>query len=228
MGDAKERTDPLEEFADGFSILFNGVFSFLSNGSIDRDKIFSAYPYIRSFNENINKYIFAKQFISGLTYDVPCGTGYGTAILASTGNRIVGVDSDRSTIESCMENIRYPNVRFAELDMMDSSTYIPAGGIMSIVCLDGLEHISPGVDLLNIFHEVLMPGGRLVISAPVASSLELSMEYNKFHKEDYDFDKFYNLVYSVFGNFDMYGIDASGNVSMPTEAFTSWIAVCAK
>lgn len=226
-GEQKERTNPIEEFEAGYSYIARCMWG-CREDNLDTSDITSAFAYMRSFRENVNKYVYAARCSRDKlkVLDVPCGLGYGTAILGANGNTVIGIDNDPEALSNAISSYRYSNVSFRYGDMTDESIY--DSDIDCIVCMDGLEHVSGGEDLLSLFYNALPHGGLLVVTAPVSKNLDLSKRKNKYHLEDYDYDKFKVLILGLFEDVDFYGIDTYGNIQEPRAAFTQYMAVCRK
>lgn len=225
MYDFIERVDPFLEFDDAMKI--SGDLVLYADANSVEDLMETApmvYPKLWYLKENIGRYEFATRFLDGTEYvlDVPCGTGYGTAILASNGNSVLGIDIDSFTIESARDRYKFPNVEFVVGDMMEER--LPEVDV--IVCFEGIEHVTPGAKLIERFLGVLSDRGRLIISVPINEDLVRPDAKNPYHEEDYDFDSFRDLLETYFESVSYFGVDQSGAISDVGFAFSSIIAVC--
>ena len=229
IGEEKERISPFEEFESGFGLLANMGSAILSGDekSAVSDALM-AYPYMRAVRENVGKYLFALKNIRGNVVDVPCGLGYGSAILASSGNVVTGIDISREAVAECDRLYRYKNLRFVRGDMTAADTYRNVGQIDSIVCFDGLEHVVDGHGALGVMKDALTPGGVAVVSVPNSQVMELSVEDCRYHMTDYTVESFIMMVSYWFDEYNLFGIDMLGGVSEIGEAYSSYIAVCRK
>jgi len=220
-----ERVDIFSEFYDAFSLSRDAVQSALGgdlNGMANKAQFI--YPKLRFVKLNMQRYIFASQFLRDTDYviDVPCGTGYGTVILASNGNEVLGLDIDADAIEEASDMYRFPNIEFGVADMMND--VLPRADF--ITCLDGLEHVSPGEALIERFVESLNDQGILVISVPINELAITGGESNPFHMEDYTPEKLEKLLSKYFDSVTLFGHDMYGSISGVTEAFDGITAIC--
>lgn len=96
--------------------------------------------------------------------DVPCGTGYGSPILAEQGAFVTGIDLDEESVGWARGHHTGARLTFQP----GSLTALPVvpGTIDQIVCFEGLEHVEAHGAVFQEFWRVLKPGGRWVISTP--------------------------------------------------------------
>jgi SAM-dependent methyltransferase len=66
-----------------------------------------------------------------------------------------------------------------DLDIVSDVTQIPvpASSFGAVMCIEVLEHLPRPIDALTEFSRVLMPGGTLIITAPVASLTHFAPHY---------------------------------------------------
>lgn len=131
--------------------------------AIERLSVGKAY-WRESAHSHLQRYLFARDHVSGRILDVACGVGYGSYILCTGGNVVVGVDvSDEAIAEAKAQHSR-PNGTFhlGPLAALPTDTSL----FDSAVSLETIEHVP---DPRAFLHEVstrLKPGATFVISAP--------------------------------------------------------------
>jgi len=186
----------------------------------------NAYVHLRYIKQNVGRYNFALSFIDDFStvLDAPCGSGYGTAILASSGADVIGIDIDQGAIEEAADQFKFWNVDFFVVDMLEKLELGYA--FDAIVCFEGLEHVEDGSSLIENFVGVLKEGGRLIISAPINELLITKGEQNPYHKVNYDVQSFSELLKRYFSNVLLFGTDSSGEVSAVDYALDCVLAVC--
>ena len=92
--------------------------------------------------------------------DVGCAGGYLSAILASRGYRVTGVDSPGAACAGFPES-----VELLEADL-DLGLPVLTGAFDFVICADVLEHLRRPAMLLRELHGVLAHGGKLAVSLP--------------------------------------------------------------
>jgi len=111
------------------------------------------------------RYSFCLPFVQGKrVLDVPCGNGWGTAMLAGAAS-LTGIDSDA-------EAIRYAGAHFPGIDFLDGrmeALPLASSGFDVVVCLEGLEHLylSDAALFLAEARRVLRPNGRIIVTVPL-------------------------------------------------------------
>jgi len=98
--------------------------------------------------------------------DFACGTGYGSILLASKANKVIGADINALVISKIKDRYKnVNNVQFMEADLLELSydTYFD-----TIVSFETLEHFKENdiQKLLLSFSKALKSNGRLIFSTP--------------------------------------------------------------
>ncbi|HCT64580.1 MAG TPA: glycosyl transferase family 2 [Lachnospiraceae bacterium] len=154
--------------------------------------------------EHINRYIFAKNILSDKNIlDSACGSGYGTAILSSNNNNVVGLDISEEAIEYAKENYLNKDINFvvgsiAELPFADNS-------FDGVVSFETIEHVHGEVQnkFLQEVKRVLKNNGILVISTPNHDVYKIKGE-NHFHVKEFTFQEFKTFLESNFKQVKLY------------------------
>jgi 2-polyprenyl-3-methyl-5-hydroxy-6-metoxy-1,4-benzoquinol methylase len=143
----------------------------------------------RSLLLHLERYHFATRHLQpGRILDIACGTGYGTAILASSPETIsvTGVDLSEEAIKHARQMHSHHKIRFIQKDIFaisDSELFD------TIVSLETIEHINNPLAVVNHLLNLLKPGGHFIISAPVTPS----MDGNPYHVNDFSTHSFKNM-----------------------------------
>ena len=98
--------------------------------------------------------------------DFGCGPGWLSNILGTFGPTL-GVDLSRGAISSAKE--RYPGVEYKAVDIFNWN--YPAGTFDVVVSQEVLEHVEDQARYIDIAHELLRPGGYLILTTPNAKSM---------------------------------------------------------
>lgn len=134
--------------------------------------------------------------------DAGCGVGYGTAVLAASARRVVGVDRDPAAIAYARRRYGAPNVEFRvgdllELDLEDDS--------FDVVCsFETIEHVREPERLLRELRRVLRAGGTCLLSTPRVDETAVRPD-NPFHEVELSRADFESLLRRFFPYVGLYG-----------------------
>jgi len=96
--------------------------------------------------------------------DVGCSTGYFAEALAGRGNEVLGVEYDDASAASARE--RGLEVLTTDVETADLAAHFGAGSFDVVIYADLLEHLRDPLPVLRRTHDLLAPGGFVVISLP--------------------------------------------------------------
>lgn len=117
--------------------------------------------------EHWHRYAFALPFARGRrVLDAACGEGYGSALLATEAQSVLGVDLADAAIAHA--RARYggqANLRFEPGDATALHA-LPTASFDLVVSFETLEHVQAQDDLVAGFARLLAPGGLLLLSSP--------------------------------------------------------------
>jgi len=111
------------------------------------------------------------EFAAGLAreggvLDAGCGSGYGSAHLATRGAReVLGIDVDPDAIAFCRRHHPHARVRFRVLDVADVGSLGDARFDL-VISSNTLEHVPRVGVFLHATTRLLAPGGALVVAVP--------------------------------------------------------------
>jgi SAM-dependent methyltransferase len=135
---------------------------------------------------HLKRYEFARPYAEGKdVLDAGCGVGYGTAFLAESARRAVGVD------------IRYEIGDLSELPFADNS--------FDVVCaFETVEHLAEPDRFVAEAARVLRKGGLLIASTPQVDASEEQPD-NPFHEHEYSAPDFEALFRARFSSVELLG-----------------------
>lgn len=153
--------------------------------------------------EYLGRYLFAADFLRShkpdLVADISCGMGYGTAQLCDVAGRVIGVDGNRSLVESARQRFKMPNLHFLhkDLDEEELSPEIEEGSAAAVVSFETLEHLLDPSRAVAQFSKILQQGGFFICSVPNVlseSGDSAGLPRNKSHKQWFNFASLSRLV----------------------------------
>ncbi len=101
--------------------------------------------------------------------EVGCGTGNFTCLLAETGAKVLGIDTEEAFVTTARTATEaYPNARVEVGDVLESRW---SSCFDTVVVLDVVEHIADDVGALRCMTRALVAGGRLIAKVPAMPSL---------------------------------------------------------
>lgn len=144
--------------------------------------------------EHLHRYSLAMQHAKGRdVLDIACGEGYGTNLLGTVANHVIGVDIDNETVIHAKEKYSQEGLDFR----LGSCQKIPVAdcSIDLAISFETIEHIEEHDQFLNEIKRVLKPGGTLIISSPDKENYSDHANYNNpYHLKELYFDEFVNLT----------------------------------
>jgi len=136
--------------------------------------------------------------------DMASGEGYGSAVLAASAARVVGVDANPEAHEHARLRYVRPNLRF-ERDLVESF----AEPCDAVVFLQTIEHVEDPGAILEHFKSMLTPGGVAFVSTPNLLTLAppgAEKSDNPWHLREYRADEFHRLCEAHFDRVELLGL----------------------
>ena len=167
--------------------------------------------------EHLHRYALADRLVAGrAVLDVACGEGYGSALLARSAARVVGVDLCPETVRHAAAKYRRDNLSF--LAGSCTSLPLPAASVDVVVSFETIEHIDQHDAMLAEVRRVLRPGGVLLISTPDRDVYtDPSGDRNPYHVRELSRPEFETLLGGHFRHWAIYGQRLCvGSVVVPT------------
>ncbi|HVO60892.1 MAG TPA: methyltransferase domain-containing protein [Terriglobales bacterium] len=178
--------------------------------------------------EHYHRYFVARELCRSLdVLDVASGEGQGSAFLAQTARKVVGVEIDPQSVEHAISTYRSSNLRYivgdaAKLPIDDRS-------VDAVISFETIEHLSDHRQFLAEVKRVLRPNGFLLISTPDVNAYSASgAESNSFHARELTEAEFRATLSASFRNVQLIRQRAmSGSVILPdaTESVANPLAI---
>ncbi len=158
-----------------------------------------------NLQKHINRYKFASMFVEGgIVLDCACGSGYGSKILASKADRVIGVDLSMESIEFAELHNAAPNISY-QCQPLQKLDFNPRS-LNSIVSLETLEHVQKDsvVTYLRRSSEWLDTGGCFIGSSPMLRFRD-DKPYitNPYHINELPRDVLVSTIQECFPNFQI-------------------------
>lgn len=158
------------------------------------------------WNEHRSRYLFAARLCRNKrVLDIGCGSGYGTAELASSATCVVGLDLAADAIEHARQHYSSPAVAF--LQGSARALPFPDGAFELVVTFELIEHLAEWHPLLAEARRVLAPGGQFIVSTPnkhFYSESRCSTGHNPFHEHEFEFEEFREALRNLFPHVSMF------------------------
>jgi SAM-dependent methyltransferase len=152
---------------------------------------------------HLKRYEFARQFCAGRdVLDAGCGVGYGSAYLAATARRVVGVDVDAEAIAYARERYAAANVEFVQADV----TTLPFDdAAFDVACsFEAIEHVAEPERLVAELRRVLREDGVCVLSTPRVDETTTASA-NPFHTVELAPEDLERMLRTRFDDVELYG-----------------------
>ncbi len=146
------------------------------------------------YGEHIVRYQAAVDLVKGKTVlDIASGSGYGSALLGTTAERVTGVDVDKATVAYAKKNYESKNVTFKVGDGV--SIPLADNSIDVVVSFETIEHIEEYEVFMSEVKRVLKKDGLFILSTP--NDVEF-IEGNHFHIHEFEAKELESLVAKYF------------------------------
>lgn len=121
------------------------------------------YPQL--YYEHTHRYLVACQHIKGgRVLDIACGEGYGSALLATKAEQVLGLDIDAEAIANARQRYPAANLEFQQSDCCD--TRLAPASFDAVVSFETIEHLESPTAFLAEVARLLKPDGLLILSSP--------------------------------------------------------------
>lgn len=157
-------------------------------------------PGVEGFikSEHIHRYILASEYVENkLVLDIACGEGYGSNLLASRADKVIGCDFDTKSINHANGKYKKKNLQFdqgciTQLPYQDHTFDV-------IICFETIEHVENYNLAMKELQRVLKESGILIMSTPNKSEYSDKRNFNNiFHKHEFYIAEYKEWLISVF------------------------------
>lgn len=158
------------------------------------------------YNEHFARYAFATRLARGRrVLDIACGTGYGTAELASVARAAAGADVSEEAVSYAQQHYQAANLSFHTGPA--EALPFPDQSFDLIVAFEVIEHLADARALLSEARRVMAPGGQFIVSTPNRLYYEQTRREsgpNPFHTHEFEFEEFRDLLAEYFPHVSLF------------------------
>jgi SAM-dependent methyltransferase len=178
--------------------------------------------YYLSPQFDLYKYIAENVATGERIVDIGFGTGFGAIYIHNkTGAHVTGVEIDRDAIMFAMDCL--PGVRWLYGDIGRGIEYI-GKDFDTALMIEVLEHVSDWQLALRHIHDILKPGGRLIISARNANA---DLRKNDLHEREWHAQEFVAALKHYFESVELFDYTLK-NAQDETTRMTPLVAIARK
>jgi ubiquinone/menaquinone biosynthesis C-methylase UbiE len=148
-----------------------------------------------NFRNHLKVYRFAAQFCGARrVLDVGCGTGYGTAHLATSAKKVIGIDNSRQALRYARTHFRIPNLQFARMNA--ECLRFADHSFDLIISTENFEHLHNQRANLQEMARILATDGMLLLATP---NPEMFVGVpNRYHTHETAYEELAHLVSEFF------------------------------
>lgn len=144
-------------------------------------------------------YRFAEPYCQGkLVLDLGCGSGYGSARIASVASAVTGVDVAADAIAFAKARYAAPNLNYRQV-VADAALPFEDASFDVVLSFQVIEHVVDEASYLQEARRVLRPGGVLLLITPDRQHRLLPRQrpWNRWHLREYSAESLVTLVSPV-------------------------------
>ncbi len=178
----------------------------------------SATGFVRvNFVRHEVAHLYAIRKIRGAqrVLDVGCGTGYGSAMVASRVREAVGIDTSEEAVAWARAKHQLVNLEF--MTMPATGLSFPDDYFDAAYSIQVIEHIEDVELHLSEVVRVLKPSGRFVVATPNRLTYSPNGLHNAFHVREYDARELESLLASYFQEVEVTGLHAGLDMALRPE-----------
>jgi 2-polyprenyl-3-methyl-5-hydroxy-6-metoxy-1,4-benzoquinol methylase len=147
---------------------------------------------------------------AGLCLDLGCGDGYGTKMLSGSAKKTIGLDIDKTAVESA--NRKYAG-GMCSFQVYDGSIFpLSEDSCDAVIALQVIEHVKNDEKFLREVFRVLKKSGIFVLATPNRLlRLDPGMPpWNIYHFREYSPLELKAVLGAVFADIKIFGLEISG------------------
>ncbi|MEQ7050306.1 glycosyltransferase [Paenibacillaceae sp. P-4] len=156
--------------------------------------------------EHLQRYSTIVELVKGKrVLDAACGEGYGSYLLASTADKVVGIDIDENSIIEASQKYKQKNLIYM-VSSIDSMPF-ELDSFDVVISFETIEHVDEHVqhEFLKEIKRVLVPEGLLIISTPNKELYSDKYNYNnQYHVKEFYKNEFKEFLGTYFNEMRLF------------------------
>lgn len=148
----------------------------------------------QTHKEHVCRYDWVKEFVKDkAVLDIACGTGYGSYKMAEEGGakKVMACDIDERTVKYASIRNRHRNILF-QVNNAERLTFENEFDV--VISFETIEHLNEPETFLKNVNKALTPDGTFFVSTPISALIEDTTPANKYHKVEWGFKRFREVV----------------------------------
>lgn len=155
--------------------------------------------------------------------EVGFGTGIGTLQLYPHAEFILALEVDKEAYRFAVSNLPIPDIEWMLMDITDDKTKLLSKYNVAVM-VEALEHIEQWELALSNIHNLLVPGGNLIMTA---RNRNADLRRNDLHEREWSAEELHTNLSKWFDKVELFDYTLRNPVSMETR-ITPLIAVATK
>ncbi|MCI6165626.1 MAG: glycosyltransferase, partial [Lachnospira sp.] len=178
----------------------------------DSEKIFTGERFVPGIDddeitiEHFQRYKTVLDLVKNkVVLDAACGEGYGSSIIGTVANQVIGIDLNGEAIDRATAN--YGNDKVSFLTASVAELPIESNSIDVVVSFETIEHVPEEVQIefIKEVRRVLKEDGLFIISSPNRAIYSDLFDYhNEFHVHELYKDEFESMLREHFRNIKLF------------------------
>lgn len=173
----------------------------------DHDSVFPSFtdPF---FPAHLARYFFVSQFLQNKrVFELGCGKGYGSIVLANTAHTVTAVDLNEESISFAKSNYESANLKFVLQDVREVAPELKSS-FDAVVSFEVLEHLAPSdvPAFMKTVKDLIKSDGMLFLSTPNHEVVTKSgMPVPDFHINNLKSSELKSLLQQHFKSVEVFG-----------------------
>lgn len=161
-------------------------------------------------------YDYALQFVKDkIVLDFGCGSGYGSALIADSCKKIVGIDISKDAISYAESNYKNQRLSFQHVeDVSEEKIPFPDNSFDTVLSFQVIEHVKNTDAYLSEIHRVLCPDGYFMAATPNRETrlFKFQKPWNQWHLTEYSSSDLFKTLSKYFKSVQILSIGGDSRI----------------